>query len=226
MGYETDVLRPKLVRLCKQQGWEAWVMHADAFTGRGRSDVWICAKGRFVAVELKAPNGAIRPRQPDFIKAVRRAGGVAFIARHPELAVQIIWLIVERGMYMAQDTPVELVDLSFLIGDLPPTEEDDGSIPYPDPPAEAAATLVIEVEGIQVPDTTPPQVAPEPQYAQPTQQIIDPNATDRELLRYMCLLLWDIRALLQGSPDEQPEMQAEAFLQTLQPEKPKRRKKA
>jgi hypothetical protein len=38
--------------------------------------------GRLLAVEVKSPKGKPRPEQSEFIDKVRRAGGVAFIARN------------------------------------------------------------------------------------------------------------------------------------------------
>jgi len=38
--------------------------------------------GRFLAVEVKAPGGRLRPEQSAFLDRVRTAGGVAFVARN------------------------------------------------------------------------------------------------------------------------------------------------
>lgn len=38
--------------------------------------------GRFLAVEVKAPGGRLRPEQVTFLDRVRGAGGVAFVARN------------------------------------------------------------------------------------------------------------------------------------------------
>jgi len=38
--------------------------------------------GRFLAVEVKAPNGRLRPEQAAFLDQVRGAGGVGFVARN------------------------------------------------------------------------------------------------------------------------------------------------
>lgn len=37
--------------------------------------------GRFIGVEVKAAKGKLRPEQAEFLKRIRRAGGVAFMAR-------------------------------------------------------------------------------------------------------------------------------------------------
>lgn len=49
---------------------------------RGCSDVLGQLKdGRFLAVEVKAPGGRLRPEQAAFLEQVAAAGGVAFVAR-------------------------------------------------------------------------------------------------------------------------------------------------
>ena len=59
---------------------------------KGSSDLigWIIPSGRFVAVEVKTPIGRATPEQINFIEAVNRGGGIAFIARSVEEAVQQI----------------------------------------------------------------------------------------------------------------------------------------
>ncbi len=58
--------------------------------GKGGSDlVGIAPDGRFLAVECKAATGRVRPEQVQFIDAVRRAGGLAGIARSADDAVRI-----------------------------------------------------------------------------------------------------------------------------------------
>jgi len=37
--------------------------------------------GRFIGVEVKAAKGKLRPEQAVFLERIRRAGGVAFMAR-------------------------------------------------------------------------------------------------------------------------------------------------
>lgn len=45
---------------------------------------------RFTAVEVKAATGRATPAQTAFLAAVRRAGGVAFVARSEEDAVSLL----------------------------------------------------------------------------------------------------------------------------------------
>jgi hypothetical protein len=46
----------------------------------GCPDVLVCLDGRFVAVEVKRPGGQATEKQLAALDAIRRAGGLAFIA--------------------------------------------------------------------------------------------------------------------------------------------------
>ena len=51
------------------------------FGWRGCSDiVGMMRDGRFIACEVKAKGGKLRPEQAEFLSLVRRFGGVAFVA--------------------------------------------------------------------------------------------------------------------------------------------------
>lgn len=59
------------------------------FTNRpGCSDIIACWRGRFVAIEVKRDGGAATLRQQQFMAEVRRAGGIAFVARSVEDVIQ------------------------------------------------------------------------------------------------------------------------------------------
>lgn len=47
----------------------------------GSSDIIGIWKGKFLAVEVKTPRGKVTDAQLNFIEAVNRAGGIAFVAR-------------------------------------------------------------------------------------------------------------------------------------------------
>ena len=59
---------------------------------KGSADLigWVSPSGKFCAVEVKTPTGRATPEQINFIEAVNRDGGIAFIARSPEDALQQI----------------------------------------------------------------------------------------------------------------------------------------
>jgi hypothetical protein len=50
---------------------------------KGSSDILgVLPGGRFLAVECKAEHGRLSPEQRDFLKDVKRLGGLAIVARH------------------------------------------------------------------------------------------------------------------------------------------------
>lgn len=57
---------------------------------KGSSDLigWATPSGKFVAVEVKTPIGRATPEQQAFIDAVNKAGGIAFIARSSQEALE------------------------------------------------------------------------------------------------------------------------------------------
>lgn len=58
---------------------------------KGSSDLigWT-STGKFLAVEVKTPTGRTTPEQEAFISAVRKSGGVAFVARSAEEAISLL----------------------------------------------------------------------------------------------------------------------------------------
>ena len=56
---------------------------------KGSSDLIGWTKdGRFLAVEVKSKKGIIKADQANFLRVVKQAGGVAFVARTPDEAVE------------------------------------------------------------------------------------------------------------------------------------------
>lgn len=47
----------------------------------GTPDILCCVGGRLVGIEVKRPGGRLRPAQGEVLDAIRRAGGLAFVAR-------------------------------------------------------------------------------------------------------------------------------------------------
>lgn len=56
----------------------------------GSSDLVGICEGKFLAVEVKAPKGRVRPEQQRFIDAVNKAGGIAGVCRSVEDALALI----------------------------------------------------------------------------------------------------------------------------------------
>lgn len=48
---------------------------------RGYSDLFICARGRFIVAELKDDEGKASPHQEDFIEMMKQAGATGGICR-------------------------------------------------------------------------------------------------------------------------------------------------
>ena len=58
----------------------------------GISDIIGCYKGRMIAIELKAPKGAVSPAQQAFIDRINEAGGLAFMAKDLETVIDKLGL--------------------------------------------------------------------------------------------------------------------------------------
>jgi hypothetical protein len=53
-------------------------------TEKGLPDIWVCVKGRFLAIEVKAGKDRLSPHQLARKQEIERAGGVYFEARSTE----------------------------------------------------------------------------------------------------------------------------------------------
>lgn len=60
----------------------AWYIkyHGTKMTRSGVPDLLVCYKGRFVGIEVKAPNEQPTELQKYHIRKIREAGGIAFVA--------------------------------------------------------------------------------------------------------------------------------------------------
>lgn len=61
-----------------------------AYGSRGTPDLLACYRGRFVAIEVKAPRGRLSELQAARIEAIRAAGGVAGVARSVDEALALL----------------------------------------------------------------------------------------------------------------------------------------
>lgn len=64
--------------------------HGSAFSSRGVPDLLICAKGKFIAVELKVGNNKPTPLQADYLERIRCAGGITHVIRDFERFKEVI----------------------------------------------------------------------------------------------------------------------------------------
>lgn len=63
---------------------------AGPATGRGRSDLTVCAEGFFFAFEVKAPGEQPTPSQLRYLDKVRQAGGVAAVVHSSREAIMVV----------------------------------------------------------------------------------------------------------------------------------------
>lgn len=59
----------------------AWKTHGGQYSQAGIPDIICCIKGRFVAFEVKTPDGKPTVLQEQTIRKLRAAGGIAEIVR-------------------------------------------------------------------------------------------------------------------------------------------------
>lgn len=55
--------------------------HGSVYTTAGIPDLLICVRGRFAAIELKAPKGKTTPAQAYQLSKIAQAGGVSIVCR-------------------------------------------------------------------------------------------------------------------------------------------------
>lgn len=65
-----------------------WVLKTQEKTRKGVPDLLLCAKGRFVAIELKSKNKKPDPLQQFELNCIEAARGVSFVA-YPENWIEI-----------------------------------------------------------------------------------------------------------------------------------------
>lgn len=80
---DTEAALTKRVRAWLSTQPDVWtVKHSGgAFTTVGVPDLLLCVRGRFVAIELKAPRGVPTKLQVHQIGLIHKAGGVAAVCR-------------------------------------------------------------------------------------------------------------------------------------------------
>lgn len=94
---ETRLVNQILKELRVQGGW--WVkIHGSAWQVSGIPDILGCYRGRFVALEVKMPDGKdLSARQELAIDRINQAGGVARVVKNKEHAIGIIRKIEEKN---------------------------------------------------------------------------------------------------------------------------------
>lgn len=82
-------IRDQVVAALRQIGAVVW-SQTGAIGAVGRPDLVVCYRGRFIALELKAPTGRPSPAQLAQLDAVRHAGGTAAIVRSAAEAIDVV----------------------------------------------------------------------------------------------------------------------------------------
>lgn len=76
-----------------------WRMHVPSGYGKQGLDFECCIKGRYVAIETKAPGKLPTPRQDATMREINAAGGIAFYADNIERVKRYIEDHVLGGLY-------------------------------------------------------------------------------------------------------------------------------
>lgn len=72
-----------------------WKVFSGMYCTAGIPDIVCCYKGRFIAFEVKAPDGKLTALQDATIKKIREAGGVAEVVRSVDEVKEIITKITK-----------------------------------------------------------------------------------------------------------------------------------
>jgi len=64
--------------------------HGNQFSQVGVPDLLVCYKGRFLGIEIKNETGKTSPLQDVNIEAIRKSGGISFVARSVEDVSSVI----------------------------------------------------------------------------------------------------------------------------------------
>jgi hypothetical protein len=83
-GLVTKAIRDTL-RACNIWHYKAW---GGPMSAKGIPDIVGCYNGRFFAIEVKAPKGSPSPDQSTFLDLIKKAGGIAFVAKSVEDVIE------------------------------------------------------------------------------------------------------------------------------------------
>ena len=85
-----------LTRSVRQLLDAAGIWHYKAWGGPmsapGIPDIIGCFKGRFIGIEIKAPNGKVSEYQAEFLRRINAAGGIGFVARNLDTVIDKLGL--------------------------------------------------------------------------------------------------------------------------------------
>lgn len=89
MGIEKQT-ENKIKKYLKEKNIYYFKHHGNKFSAVGVPDIIACHKGRFIALEVKAPHGKTSKLQDYHIEAIKRSGGIAHVVKTLEEVEDII----------------------------------------------------------------------------------------------------------------------------------------
>lgn len=117
-----------MVRL-RRMGCVAYAQPGSARSGRGRTDLVVCDRGQYLAIETKTLTGRATKKQAQRIREIRQAGGCAYVARTVEEITRGVELW-RQGIKPWRDDELDFLDELPMYGEAAPTTVVDA------PPAE------------------------------------------------------------------------------------------
>ena len=98
MGTREIVIHRAILKTLRAYGGTWMKIHGNAQQGAGISDIIGCLDGRFVAFEVKRPDGShgLSPRQELFLQRISDSGGIAAVVSSPQEAIEILEI---KGLY-------------------------------------------------------------------------------------------------------------------------------
>ncbi len=73
-------LQSKVLKILKQLP-DVWVIKVQTANERGCPDILCCAKGVFIAIEIKEGDDKVSPIQEEQLRLIKKAGGAAIVVR-------------------------------------------------------------------------------------------------------------------------------------------------
>ena len=102
----------EVVKYLKEKGALVNVNTANMFDKVGRSDVEVCYKGYFIALELKVGNYQPDPLQISYLQKIRNAGGFGLILRDNIHELMVLLSCIDNGIERQYKQP-ELPELKI-----------------------------------------------------------------------------------------------------------------
>lgn len=98
MGARESVIHRAILSTLRNYGGTWIKIHGSATQGGGISDIVGCIDGKFVALEVKRPDGTygLTPKQKLFLDRISSEGGIAGVITSPDEAIETLQ---QAGIY-------------------------------------------------------------------------------------------------------------------------------